>query len=191
MTISLTGSSGIVLLEPLRTRCKIALVTLISLLSVINSYGKEKGFNYLKNGVSFTLPGSWRTISDESLPDKGYYFSAESTEKNSTGLFNLVTINTRENPVRTLLVQQKNMKEEEIYKDSGIEFTPIEDSKFGSTEAKIVNYESIIKGVKVSGTIYCFNCSEKTYLVFFQTGLNDQKKNIKVFKSIELTFACR
>ena len=36
-----------------------------------------------------------------------------------------------------------------------------------------------------------FNCSEKTYLLFFQTGTSDQKNNSKVFRMIELTFACR
>jgi hypothetical protein len=191
MTVSCTSSSTILLSDQRRALYKIALVSLTYLLTLTLSYGKDKEFNYLKNGVSFTLPGNWKTISDESLPNKGYYYSAESTGKNTTGLYNLVTIYTQENPVKTLLVQQKNMKEEEIYKDSGIEFTSIENSKFGSSEAKKVNYESIIKGVKISGTIYCFNCSEKTYLIFFQTGLKDQKNNLKVFKLIELTFACR
>lgn len=152
---------------------------------------KQKEFNYLKNGLSFSLPGTWKTISDESLPDKGYYFSAESTGKKASGLFSVVTINNVENPVKALLVQIQNMKESDIYKEAGIEFTAIEDSRFGSMEAKKLMYESIVKGIKVSGTIYCFNCSEKTYMVFFQTGLSDLKNNLKAFELIELTFACR
>ena len=83
------------------------------------------------------------------------------------------------------------MKEEAIYKDSGIGFTEIENGRFGSREAKIVQYESIVKGVKVTGTIYCFNCAEKTYLLFFQSGTVDLKKNSKAFKLVEITFACR
>jgi len=67
----------------------------------------------------------------------------------------------------------------------------IESCNFGSMDARKANYESVVKGTKVSGTIYCFNCSEKTYLIFFQTGLKDQKNNAKVFRMIELTFACR
>lgn len=156
-----------------------------------NAKEKQKEFNYLKNGVSFTLPGTWKTISDESLPGKGYYYSAESTGKKASGLFTLVTINNMENPVKALLVQMQNMKESDLYKDSGIEFTAIEDSHFGSMESKKILYESVLKGIKVSGTIYCFNCSEKTYLVFLQTGLSDQKNNLKAFELIELTFACR
>ncbi len=156
-----------------------------------NAKEKQKEFNYLKNGVSFSLPGTWKTISDESLPGKGYYYSAESTGKKASGLFTLVTINNMENPVKALLVQMQNMKESDLYKDSGIEFTAIEDSHFGSMESKKILYESVIKGIKVSGTIYCFNCSEKTYLVFLQTGLSDQKNNLKAFELIELTFACR
>ena len=77
----------------------VALLVLGISLSFNNLYGQDKDFNYLKNGVSFTLPGDWKTISDEPLPDRGYYFSAESTGKNNTGLFNLVTINQMENPV--------------------------------------------------------------------------------------------
>lgn len=178
--------------DPIWRKVRVALIVFIFLLTCVNLHGKDKDlFNYLKNGVSFSLPGDWKTISDESLPDKGYYYSAESTRKNSTGLFNLVTINTEENPVKTLLIQQKNMKEEVLYKDSGIEFTSIENGRFGSMDAKTVEYESVVKGTKVSGTIYCFNCSEKTYLVFFQTGFMDKKNNMKVFRMIELTFACR
>jgi hypothetical protein len=170
---------------------KVALVFSIFLLSVAHSHGKDKYYNYLKNGVSFSIPVDWKTISDEPLPNKGYYYSAESTAAKSTGLFSLVTVNNVENPVKSLLVQQKNMKEEVIYQESGIEFTEMENCRFGSMDATKVNYESIVKGTKVAGTIYCFNCSEKTYLLFFQTGLKDQKNNDKVFRMIELTFACR
>jgi hypothetical protein len=161
------------------------------ILCLTSGYSKEQEFNYLKNGISFTLPGSWRTISDEVLPGKGYYFSSESSGKNSSGLFSLVTINTMENPVKALLLQQTNMKEEPIYKDNGIEFTEITEGRFGSMSTRTVTYEAVVKGTKVSGTIHCFNCSEKTYLLFFQTGIKDQKINAKVFRMIELTFACR
>ncbi len=185
-------ASTILPFSQLGQKSKIVLAFFILLLSIFNLHAKDRElFNYLKNGVSFSLPGDWKTIADESLPDKGHYYSAESTRKNSTGLFNLVTISTEENPVKTLLIQQKNMKDEVLYKDSGIEFTSIENGRFGSMDANKVDYESIVKGIKVCGTIYCFNCSEKTYLIFFQTGIKDQKINMKVFRMIELTFACR
>ena len=184
-------TSAMLTFNPKRSEGRIALVFFCLLLSVSSLYGKDKEWNYLKNGVSFSLPGDWITISDEALPAKGYYYAAERTGKNATGLFTLVSINAEENPVKSLLVQQKNMKEEAIYKDSGIGFTEIINGRFGSMEAKTVQYESIVKGVKVSGTIYCFNCAEKTYLLFFQSGTDDQKKNSKAFKLIEITFACR
>lgn len=174
-----------------RTRWKAAFVFCMLLLILPPVYGKDKYYNYLKNGVSFSIPIDWKTISDESLPNKGYYYSAESTAKKTTGLFSLVTINNLENPVKSLLVQQTNMKEETIYQEAGIEFTEMENTGFGSMDATKVHYESIVKGTKVTGTIYCFNCSEKTYLLFFQTGLADRKNNAKVFRMIELTFACR
>jgi hypothetical protein len=191
MMVQTFGTSAISFFAFIRARKGIALVFFALILSFSNAYAKDKEFNYLKNGVSFTLPGDWRTISDESLPNKGYYYSAESTGKNATGLFTLVTINVEENPVKALLVQQKNMKDEAIYQDSGIQFTSIENCRFGSMDAQMVNYESIIKKVKVSGTIYCFNCSEKTYLIFFQTGIKGKKDNLKALKLLELTFACR
>jgi len=191
MTKKKSGRVTISLFCPSWTKRKAVLVPFVLLLSMTHSFGKDKLYNYLKNGVSFSIPIDWKTISDESLPDKGYYYSAESTAKKTTGLFNLVTVNKVENPVKTLLVQQKNMKEEAIYKEAGIEFTAIEECSFGSMDSKKVNYESVVKGTKISGTIYCFNCSEKTYLIFFQTGLQDQKINSKIFRMIELTFACR
>ena len=170
---------------------RVTFVACLLLLSFITLEAKNKEFNYLKNGVSFSLPEDWKTISDESLPDKGHYYSAERNGKNATGLFTLVTIDNEENPVKSLLVQQKNMQEEPLYKDSGIEFTSIVNSAFGSKEAKTVRYETLIKGIKVTGTIYCLNCAEKTYLLFFQTGIKDQKENAKAFRLIEMTFGCR
>jgi len=191
MVLTTTCASAISSIRTHLDQSKIALVLFFFLIFSYQTYGKEKTFNYLKNGVSFSIPIDWKTISDESLPDKGYYYSAESSSTGSTGLFNLVTINVEENPVNTLLVQQKNMKEEAIYKENGIEFTEIVKSRFGSMDASKVDYEAIVKGIKVSGIIYCFNCSEKTYLVFMQSGLKEQKKNAKVFRLIEVTFACR
>jgi hypothetical protein len=166
---------------------------LFSLLLLPEAKGKEKvkEFNYLRNGVSFSLPSTWKIISDESLPDKGNYISAESTGKKSTGLFTLVTINEEQKPAKALLVHMQNMKESDLYKETGIEFTAIEAATFGSMEGRKLHYESIVKGTKISGTIYCFNCSEKTYLVFMQTGLKDKKSNLKAFNLIEITFACR
>jgi hypothetical protein len=191
MINTVIGTSAILPFNPKWNKVRIALVFFCLLLSVSSLYGKDKEWNYLKNGVSFSMPGDWKTISDEALPAKGYYYSAERTGKNATGLFTMVSINDEENPVKSLLVQQKNMKEEAIYKDSGIGFTEIENGRFGSKEAKTVRYESIVKGIKVSGTIYCFNCAEKTYLLFFQSGSDDQKKNSRAFKLVEMTFACR
>jgi len=175
---------------PFRNNWRIAFVFFVTLLFLCSSsFGKEKELNYLKNGVSFSLPGDWKTISDEGLPGKGFYYSAERTGKNATGLYTLVTINNEENPIKSLMVQEKNMQDESLYKDSGIQFTAIENNRFGNMDAKSVRYESLVKGIKVSGTIYCFNCAEKTYLLFFQTGTDDIKKNTKAFKLIELTFA--
>jgi hypothetical protein len=192
MKISASKTNAIPVGYPFRNNWGIAFVFfVISLLPCSSSYGKEKELNYLKNGMSFSLPGDWKTISDEGLPGKGFYYSAERTGKNATGLFTVVTINNEENPVKSLLVQQKNMKDEALYKDSGIQFTAIENNRFGSMDAKSIRYESVVKGIKVSGTIYCFNCAEKTYLLFFQTGIDDLTKNTKAFKLIEITFACR
>jgi hypothetical protein len=192
MMLNVSKASAIPIFSSFRNNWGIALAFFWTFLLLNTSiYSKDKELNYLKNGVSFSLPGDWKTISDEGLPAKGFYYSAERTGKNATGLFTLVTINNEENPVKSLLVQEKNMKEEALYKDSGIEFTEIENSRFGSMDAKSVRYESVVKGTKVSGTIYCFNCTEKTYLLFFQSGLEDVKKNTKAFKLIEVTFACR
>lgn len=191
MAFTAIGASAISPISVLPGKRKMALVLFIFSFFLFQTYGKEKYFNYLKNGVSFSIPAEWKTISDESMPDKGYYYSAESTVKNSTGLFSLVTVNNEENPVKSLLIQQTNMKEEPIYQENGIEFTEIENNSFGNLNAISVKYEAIVKGTKVLGTIFCFNCSEKTYLLFFQSGVKDKKKNEKVFRMIELTFACR
>ena len=190
MNFRLSNGSIIAQVQKLLPRWLLFIAVTV-ILGTSDGFGKDKELNYLKNGLSFSLPGDWRTISDEALPDRGFYYSAESTEKNSTGLFTIVTISHVENAVKALLLQQQTMKEGDLYKDGGIEFTAIGNDHFGSSEAAMVNYESIVKGIKISGKIYCFNCSEKTYLLFFQSGLKDEKKNARAFRLIEVTFACR
>ena len=103
MIITAFRTSAILSFNPKWSEGRIALVFFCLLLSVSSVYGKNKEWNYLKNGVSFSLPGDWKTISDEALPAKGYYFSAERTGRNATGLFTLVSINDEENPVKSLL----------------------------------------------------------------------------------------
>jgi hypothetical protein len=116
MTNIKSATGAVLPLGSILTKGKIALFVCAFLLSLTQLSGKEKQFNYLKNGVSFSIPENWKTISDESLPDKGYYYSAESSDKNTTGLFSLVTINRMENPIKSLIVQQKNMKSEVLYR---------------------------------------------------------------------------
>ncbi|MCE1199548.1 MAG: hypothetical protein LWW85_11315 [Marinilabiliales bacterium] len=189
--------SGFASFFPKRTLLKRTVVSArvlfacLILLGSLQSTAKDPDFNYLKNGVFFSLPADWRIISDEDLPEKGHYFAAENGKQKRTGFFSYVILNTLENPSRALLIQQQNMRSEELYQTSGIEFTVPEKSRFGGSETLAMHYESIVKGIKIQGTIHCFNCTEKTFLIFLQSGLADQKENTKVFKLIESTFGCR
>ncbi len=136
MTDKKSARSAVLPFGFISTIGKVALFVCFILITLNHLSAKDKLFNYLKNGVSFSIPEDWKTISDEPLPDKGYYYSAESSRKNTSGLFNLVTINKVENPVKALFVQQKNMKDEVIYQESGIEFTAIVPSASKSTALK-------------------------------------------------------
>ena len=80
MTEKLSGSGAILPFDSILTKGKLHFVFIL-LLTIPGLYAKEKQFNYLKNGVSFSIPIDWKTISDETLPNKGYYYSAESTKK--------------------------------------------------------------------------------------------------------------
>ncbi len=155
------------------------------------AYAQHDQIHYLKEGISFTLPEKWQIIADEPIPETGYYLSAERTGKNSTGLFTLTWLNKEDDPSKVILAQMESMKNANLYRNSGIEFTAIEDSKFVGNDCKTVKYQSIIHEQKIEGTIWCFNCSGRTLIVFFQSGMEDMKINQKGFSEIQQTFGCR
>ena len=172
-------------------REKAAFVFLLFTLAIQTTFGQKNEQHFLKNGISFSYPEKWQIISDESIPDVGNYVSVERTGKSATGLFTLVWMDTEENTGKTILAQMESMKNANLYRNPGIEFTVVENSIFVGSECKEVNYVTIVKDLKIEGTIWCFNCSGKTIIVFYQSGIDDKKNNEEGFGLIKQTFACR
>ncbi len=169
-----------------------AAFVLFYLLIISNFAYCQKGeFHYLKNGISFTLSDKWKIIADEPIPETGHYFSVEKIGKNATGLFTLIWMDKTEDPTKVILAQQESMKNTNLYRNPGIEFTAIQNDSFVGNDCKKVNYATIINGQKIEGSIWCFNCTERTLIVFFQSGLDDRKKNLQDFSLIQQTFGCR
>lgn len=178
-------------IEYFKMKEKAAFLFFITLILFQPVIGKKNDINYLKNGISFSLSNKWKIVSDEPIPESGHYFSAERQGKNATGLFTLTWLDKEEDPSKTILFQQETMKNSNMYRNPGIEFTAIENSSFVGTKCKEVHYMTIVKEQKLEGWIWCFNCSGRTIIVFFQTGIEDKKENLKGFDLIKQTFGCR
>jgi hypothetical protein len=176
--------------EYLKMNEKAAFVFLITLILFQSAFGRKDDIHYLKNGISFSLSNKWKIVSDEPIPESGHYFSAERAGKNATGLFTLIRMDKEEDPSKIILLQQETLKNTNMYRNPGIEFTAIENSYFAGNECKKVQYVTIVKEQKLEGWIWCFNCSGRTIIVFFQTGIEDKKENLKGFDLIKQTFGC-
>ena len=170
---------------------QIFLLIAISLIFRNISVARGKEIQYMKDGISFSLPQGWKIIANDSIGKNAYYFSAENSEPKATGLITVTWLNEIKNPLETLIMHQKTMKISNIYRNPGIEFTSAIPEKFIGFSAQSCIYTTIVKEQKLEGVIYCFNSSQKTITIFFQTGLNDKKLNKKVLELFKITFNCR
>ncbi|MCX6227760.1 MAG: hypothetical protein NTV75_01015 [Bacteroidia bacterium] len=145
----------------------------------------------LRDGISLSIPEGWKVISNDSIGNNAYYFSAEREGKKATGLITITWINKIEDPEKTIRLIQKTMKDANIYRNPGIEFTEIGNENLELFKTKNCHYSAIVKEQKVEGYIFVFNASGKTISLFFQTGLDDKKINFKAFELLKQTFNCR
>ncbi len=163
----------------------------ISLMVSNSTFAKPADLNFLRDGISFSLPESWKVIANDSIENNAFYFSAERTGTKATGLISVVWINKVENPKETIMMHQKSMKSANIYRNPGIEFTSVIPEKFAGIEAESCRYTTIVNDQKLDGVIISFNVAQKTVTIFFQSGFNDQKINQKAFALFRQTFNCR
>jgi len=175
----------------LKAFIRISLVVAISLTVCNIAYSKGKEVPYLRNGISFSIAEDWKTIANDSIGDNAYYFSAERTGAKATGLITVTWVNKTEDPEKTMTLHQQTMKSANIYRNPGIEFSAVIPDTFAGLKVVSCRYTTVVKAQKLEGVIYCFNSSQKTITIFFQTGLEDQKMNEKAFALIRQTFNCR
>lgn len=166
-------------------------IVVIYLINCNIAYSKNKEVPYMRNGISFSIAEDWKVISNDSIGNNAYYFSAERIAPKATGLISVTWFNKVENPGKTIALHQQSMKSANMYRNPGIEFTDVIPDNFGGLKVESCRYTTVVKEQKLEGVIYCFNSSQKTITVFFQTGLDDQKINEKAFELIRQTFNCR
>jgi len=169
------------------------ILILIFLFQYISMFGqmKREDLNYLRDGISFTMTDTWKVIANDSIGNNAYYFSAERTGLKSTGIITVTWVNEIKNPLETLIYHQQTMKNANIYRNPGIEFSSVITENFAGLKVESCRYTTIVKEQKLDGTIYCFNSTKKTITIFFQTGLNDQRINQKAFSLFQQTFNSR
>lgn len=170
-------------------RTSLVIVTLSIIGNIAFSKGKE--VPYLRNGISFSIADGWKVIANDSIGENAYYFSAERSGLKATGLVTVTWANKIETPANTMAQHMQSMKSANIYRNPGIEFATVNPNTFAGMKGVSCRYTTFVKDLKLEGVIYCFNSSQKTVTVFFQTGIDDQKLNEKAFALIQLTFNCR
>ena len=174
-----------------KTLIPLLICTAIVVQSQFQSFGKSKELPYLRDGISFSIAEGWKTIANDSIGNQAYYFSAERTGTNATGLITVTWANKGEDPNKTMTAQQENMRNSNLYRNPGIEFSMTVPDKLAGQNVLRCEYTTIVKGQKLEGTIYCLNCSRKTVIIFFQSGIDDHNKNQKGFDLFRKTYNCR
>lgn len=151
----------------------------------------DDDIQFLKDGVSFSLPADWTIISDEPVGDDGHYFSVEHNTEDATGVITVTWLNSRIEPDVVIDSHKKNMRAAQIYQQPGIEFTAIEPVTFAGRKAYRSKYATLVNGSKMEGEIICLNCEGKTISFFVQSGQDDKKATDAAFLQLEQTFGCR
>ena len=151
----------------------------------------NEDIQFMKDGVSFSLPGDWKITSDEPVGDDGHYFSAEHNTEDATGVITVTWLNVHIEPDVVIDSHKKNMRAAAIYQKPGIEFTAIESVTFAGRKAYRSKYATLVNGSKMEGEIICLNCEGKTISFFVQSGLDDEKATNAAFLQMEQTFGCR
>ncbi len=168
-----------------------SLIVAITLTICNRAFARSKEVSYMRNGISFSIAEGWKVIANDSIGDNAYYFSAERTGSKATGLITVTWVNKTEDPEKTMALHQQTMKSANIYRNPGIEFSAVNPDTFAGLQVVSCRYTTVVKAQKLDGIIFCFNSSQKTITIFFQSGLEDQKINEKAFELIRQTFNCR
>ena len=178
----------------MKYRCLIicVFILLITLPTSQCIFGKVKKENqhFSRDGVTFSIAADWKVIANDSIGNNAFYFSAERTGENATGIITITWINKTDDPVEIMKINQRTMKASNTYRNPGIEFTATEPDNFADQKVQSCRYLTFVKEQKLEGKIYTFNISAKTISIFLQTGIDDKKENQKAFELLQKTFNC-
>lgn len=165
------------------------LVPLTLLFSCSSPSSPEARFD--RSGVSFTCPAGWKITEEDSLDGDGYYLACEKDGVISSGLFTLTWVNDTVALEEMMEIYQDELKNNVIFKNTNIQFSPSTEGKFNNYDALVSTYGLTLLGDKTEGTMYCFYGNGKTIGLVNQQSLEDDSKNKKGFEIIETTFTSK
>ena len=125
------------------------LITVISLTINNICLSKPKEIPYMRDGISFSVAEGWKIIANDSISDNAYYFSAERTGSKATGLFTITWANKVEDPQKTITALQLRMKEANMYRNPGIEFSETISDYFAGIKAGAAIMQQLSKVKKL------------------------------------------
>lgn len=149
---------------------------------------KSPEAKFEKSGVSFTCPDGWKITEEDSLDGDGYYLACEKDGVISSGLFTLTWVNDTVALEEMMEVYQDELKNNVIFKNTNIEFSPSTEGEFNNYQTLQSTYNLTLLGDKTEGTMHCFYGNGKTIGLVKQQSLEDDSKNKEGFKIIENTF---
>ena len=98
----------------MKYRCLIICVFILLITLPTSQYilGKVKKENqhFSRDGVTFSIAADWKVIANDSIGNNAFYFSAERTGENATGIITITWINKTDDPVEIMKINQRTMK---------------------------------------------------------------------------------
>lgn len=144
-----------------------------------------------EQNVAFTCPTGWKITEQDSMDAEGYYLSCELDGLTSSGLLSMSWVNDSVDLDAMLELYQEELKNNEIFKKTNVDFEAITDGSFAGHAARISTYQLTLLGDKTEGTIYCFYGPMKTFALVKQQSIEDDKMNKKGFEAIEGSFTVK
>ncbi|MBC7773921.1 MAG: hypothetical protein H7246_00675 [Phycisphaerae bacterium] len=157
-------------------------------ISILTGCQESPETKFEKNGISFTSPTGWKITDDENLDNQGYYLSIEKDGLNSSGLLIITWINDSLDLNEWLEKFIDKLENNIIYKNSNLTFETPASSEFNTIRSLSVSFDFNISGVKHEGIIHVFYGKDKTIAILKQEAIEDKKKNISGFDTIEQSF---
>jgi hypothetical protein len=167
----------------------VAIGLLACLVSCKNKEERKENV-YAKNGISFTIPDSWKVTSDDVAPGKGVVVNCERQGPDESGLVSIAVVDSSHD-IQNLLIST-TLENKVAFGNMGgtFEATKPVEGKFNGYESISGTYKAVVQDVPHTGMVTAFRGCDRCVLVVTQEADEDHEKNKTGIEQIRSSLKC-